>query len=304
MSTVQDVHPSTTDERLDVYERDGYVVLPSILAPDALARIHEEMAPLLAASPLGRNDFEGFASNRVYALLRKAPSVAAIVEHPDTKAMLDRLLLPGYLLSANLAINLLSGETAQNYHIDDGFYPLPRPRPAVSVSVIWAIDAFTAENGATEVIPGSHRWGSEQPALDDDRAVKVIMPSGSAVVFSGQLWHRGGANNSDARRLAISPQFCQPWARQQENMMFSVGDAALNLSANIQSMIGYSIHPPFMGHIDGMHPLRLLDPAYTGAHHGHAAKAAALLEGRSSDGESWVRRSTGAGMDDTRAPGA
>ena len=283
-------HPVGIEDRLEAYERDGFVVLPSILGPEPLARIHHEMAPLLAASPLGRNDFEGFASNRVYALLRKAPSVAAIVEHDDTVAMLDRLLLPGYLLSANLAINLLPGETAQNYHIDDGFYPLPRPRPSVSVSVIWAIDAFTAENGATEVIPGSHHWASEQPSVDDPRAVKVVMPAGSAVVFSGQLWHRGGANRSTSRRLAISPQFCQPWARQQENMMFSVGDAASALSPRVQSMLGYSIHPPFMGHIDGMHPMRVLDPAYSGANHGHAARAAALLEGRAATVGDWVRR--------------
>lgn len=294
MSTVQKdrttTQPSTLEERLAAYERDGYVVLPSILDDDALSAIRREMATLLAAAPLGRNDFEGFVSNRVYALLRKAPSVAAIVEHPDTVAMLDRLLLPGYLLSANLAINLLPGETPQNYHIDDGFYPLPRPRPAVSVSTIWAIDDFTDENGATEVIPGSHRWGSEQPALDDPRAVKVIMPAGSAVVFSGQLWHRGGANRSEAPRLAITPQFCQPWARQQENMIMSVGNAAAALSPRIQSMLGYSIHPPFMGHIDGMHPLRALDPNYVAATHGLAAKAAALLEGRSDDGTDWVRR--------------
>ena len=106
--------------------------------------MHAELAPYLGESALhGRNDFEGYSTNRVYALLAKAPSVAELVEHPDVVALLDELLLPGYLLSANLAINLLPGETAQGLHTDDGFYRVPRPRPAIGVSAIWAIDDFT-----------------------------------------------------------------------------------------------------------------------------------------------------------------
>ena len=72
--------------------------------------------------------------------------------------------------------------------------------------------------------------------------------------------------------------------------MFSVGDAAATFSPRVQSMLGYSIHPPFMGHIDGMHPMRVLDPAYSDANHGHAARAAALLEGRAATVGDWVRR--------------
>ena len=171
-----------------------------------LARIRDELAPYLGDSALhGRNDFEGYATNRVYALLAKAPSVAELVEHPAVVALLDALLLPGYLLSANLAINLLPGETAQGLHTDDGFYRIQRPRPAVGISAIWAIDDFTAENGATQVIPGSHRWGSDGPSNDDPTVVDVIMPAGSVVVFQGTLWHRGGANRSDRARLAVTP---------------------------------------------------------------------------------------------------
>ncbi len=149
-------------------EDDGFVVLERAVGDDVLAQVRAELAPYLGESALhGRNDFEGYSTNRVYALLAKAPSIARLVEHDDVVALLDELLLPNYLLSANLAINLLPGETAQSLHSDDGFYRLPRPRPAISVSTIWAIDDFTIENGATQVIPGSHRWGSEVPAEDD-----------------------------------------------------------------------------------------------------------------------------------------
>ena len=189
---------SDTRSALDRLDADGYVVLERAVGDDVLQRIRDELDPYLGDDALhGRNDFEGFSTNRVYALLAKAPSVAELVEHPAVVAILDALLLPGCLLSANLAINLLPGETAQTLHFDDGFYRVPRPRPAIGVSAIWAIDEFTAENGATQIIPGSHRWGAEQPAEDDPTIVAVAMPAGSVVVFLGTLWHRGGANRTD-----------------------------------------------------------------------------------------------------------
>jgi ectoine hydroxylase-related dioxygenase (phytanoyl-CoA dioxygenase family) len=269
---------TATLEQLDT---DGYVVLERAVGPEVLARVRTELAPYLGEAAMhGRNDFEGYSTNRVYALLAKAPSIAELVEHPDVVAILDQLLLPNYLLSANLAINLLPGETAQGLHFDDGFYRQPRPRPSIGISTIWAIDDFTADNGATQVIPGSHRWGTEVPAEDDPRIVDVVMPAGSVVVFHGTLWHRGGANRSDSWRLAISPQYCEPWARQQEQMVLSVGAAAVQYSDRVRTMLGYSIHPPFMGHVNGMHPLRLLDATYDPSSTGANRTAAMLLEGR------------------------
>jgi ectoine hydroxylase-related dioxygenase (phytanoyl-CoA dioxygenase family) len=248
---------------LQAFHRDGYVVVEDLLAPHQLDAVLEGLSPHLGSdAPLGRNDFEGRSTNRVYALLAKVPAMATIVEHPHVLAMVDSLLEPGWLLSAALAINLLPGETAQSWHYDDGFYTLPRPRLPVSISTIWALDDFTASNGATEVIPGSHSWASDLPQGEDERRIPVTMPAGSAVIFSGTLWHRGGANRSSARRLCVSPQYCQPWARQQENMMLAVGRHALDYSPRIRAMLGYSIHPPFMGMVDGMHPSRLIDPGY------------------------------------------
>jgi ectoine hydroxylase-related dioxygenase (phytanoyl-CoA dioxygenase family) len=245
---------------LDAFERDGYVVIERAVGPDVLDGVRAELAPYLdggADAYRGRNDFEGFTTNRVYGLLAKAPSEAALVLHPRVTAILDAVLLPSYLLTANLAINLLPGETAQDLHFDDPFYKLPRPRPPVSISSIWAIDEFTAANGATEVVPGSHRWGEERPGADVE-LVPIEMPAGSVMVYSGTLWHRGGANTTDRPRLAISPQYCQPWARQQENMILSVGSAASSFPLQLQSLLGYSIHPPFMGHVDGRHPLKAM----------------------------------------------
>ena len=273
----------TADTVLARLDRDGYAVCERAVGSDVLDRIRAELAPFLAPDAhRGRNDFEGFSTNRVYALLAKAPSVAALVEHPAVTSVLDELLLPNHLLSANLAINLLPGETAQSLHTDDSFYRVPRPRPAIGVSAIWAIDEFTSQNGATQVIPGSHRWGTEPPS-DDVEVVDVVMPAGSVVIFLGTLWHRGGANRSPRPRLAITPQYCEPWARPQEQMVLSVGAAAAQYSERIRTMLGFGIHPPFMGHVDGLHPLRVLGVDYDPARSKAGAAAAAMLEARPGD---------------------
>jgi ectoine hydroxylase-related dioxygenase (phytanoyl-CoA dioxygenase family) len=246
---------------LQELRRTGFVVLDRLLGRDQLGVIRAELAPYLAGRLFGRNDFEGFRSERVYALLAKAPSVAVLVEHPAVLHLVDAVLDPNYLLSANLAINVHPGETAQSLHTDDGYCRIPRPRQAMGVSAIWAIDDFTEYNGATEVIPGSHTWDDEGPGPDDRRIAQITMPAGSVVVFMGTLLHRGGANRSNQTRLGITPQYCQPWIRQIENMSLAVPPPlAATFSPQVQAMLGYSIHPPFIGYVDGRDPGRLVTP--------------------------------------------
>jgi ectoine hydroxylase-related dioxygenase (phytanoyl-CoA dioxygenase family) len=246
-------------EALGELRRDGYVVLPQLVGPERLAAIRRDLAPFLTGHLFGRNDFEGLRSERVYALLAKAPSVAALVEHPAVLELVGAVLHPDYLLSANLAINVHPGETAQALHADDGYCRIPRPRDPMGISAIWAIDDFTDGNGATEVIPGSHTWGNEKPEPDDERIRQVTMPAGSAVVFMGTLLHRGGANRSTGTRLGITPQYCQPWIRQIETMALAIPPAVASaFSPVVQALLGYSIHPPFIGYVDGRDPRRLL----------------------------------------------
>jgi ectoine hydroxylase-related dioxygenase (phytanoyl-CoA dioxygenase family) len=236
-----------------------------VLTPREVDEIKASLAPWLQGRLLGRNDFEGFHTERVYALLAKAPAVARIVEHPDVLAVVDRLLTPHYRLSACLAIQVHPGENAQGWHADDSYVLVPRPRAMMGVSAIWALDDFTEHNGATELIPGSHLWShDERPSDDDARAQKVLMPTGSVVLFAGTLIHRGGAHCGTGTRLGITPQYCQPWIRQIENMSLAVPpELARNYSERIQELLGYDIfEPTFIGYVDGMHPKRLLDPEY------------------------------------------
>jgi ectoine hydroxylase-related dioxygenase (phytanoyl-CoA dioxygenase family) len=251
-------------------EDRGYTIVERCIDGATVAALKDELAPWLQGRHYGRNDFEGTRSERVYALLAKAPTVAALVAHPEVLALVDAVLPRNYLLSAALAIHVHPGETPQAWHIDDaagasGHPVFERPRAPFGVSAIWALDDFTADNGATEVILGSHRWGPERTPRDED-AVPVLMPAGSVVVFAGNLVHRGGANRSDRTRLAITPQYCAPFLRQIENMTLAVPpDVAGRYDDRIRALLGYAVvDPGFMGYVDGRHPQRLIDPDYRG----------------------------------------
>jgi ectoine hydroxylase-related dioxygenase (phytanoyl-CoA dioxygenase family) len=245
-------------------QRDGYTILERAIDRSCCAELSAALAPYETGRPMGRNAFEGLRSHRVYSLAGKGEPFRRLAEQPDVLAILDRVLMPNYLLSTAQSIRLHPGEQAQSWHTDDAFYHTPRPHThPLAVSVIWAIEDFTADNGATELIPGSQRWADDHP--DDRRApaIPAVMPAGSALLFDAALWHRGGHNRTTGTRLAISPQYCQPYLRPQESQLLIVPpDAARACSDRLRTLLGYSIHPPFIGQVDGMHPLRLVDPGY------------------------------------------
>ena len=267
------------DDWLKQYDEDGYLIFENVLSHDELAVIREAIEPFIEQNISGRNDFEGLKSNRVYAMLAKSPVFAELAIHPLALAFAEAELGSSCLLSACLAINLHPGETVQPWHMDTGHIEIPMPRPAYGVSTFWAIDDTTEENGATEILPGSHKWsvdsldGALAPEVFADRQirdvnddpgardgiVKATMPAGSFMVAKGTLWHRGGANKSDKSRMIITPQYCPGWARQLENMMAAVPpDIAVTLPERARELIGYSIHEPFMGYVDGVHPRKAL----------------------------------------------
>ncbi|WP_304171592.1 phytanoyl-CoA dioxygenase family protein [Phenylobacterium aquaticum] len=259
---------------------DGYTIIEDFIDAGMVAAARAALAPHLG-SHLGRNSFEGLTTERVYTLVARGQVFERLTEEARLLALLDRFLQPGYLLTASQAICIYPGEAAQQVHFDDGFYRQPRPRPSISLSLIGAIDAFTAANGATEVIPGSHLWSSaEVTALTPERAEAllrpVIMPAGAALIFQGALMHRGGANRSAAPRLAYTNQYCEPWGRTQENFYLGIPrEMAAAMSPRLQTLLGYEIWPPFMGQVTASHPRKALEPGWVAP----VAKAAASTDG-------------------------
>ena len=245
----------------------GFTVIPDFMSPDTITAVRQGLAPF-QDSHHGRNDFEGFKTERVYTLVARAKVFEDLVEEPRALAILDRLLQPGYLLTATQSIQINPGETAQSLHTDDGFYRLPRPRPAISYTLIAAVDAFTQANGCTEVVPGSHMWGNQGAEgrpndLDEIAGMLVPMevPAGGCFIMAGTLIHRGGGNRTDRSRLAFTNQYCEPWARPQENFFLGIPSGQVQgMSVRVQQLLGYDVWPPFMGMVTGSHPAKALEP--------------------------------------------
>jgi ectoine hydroxylase-related dioxygenase (phytanoyl-CoA dioxygenase family) len=243
---------------LDDLERDGYAVVESLLSAEEAAAVRAGLRDVLQRTPTGRNDFEGFRTRRIYALFAKTRAFDPLAVHPLLLQVLDAVLGPSYQLSAPTGIEIGPGEKAQVLHTDDGIYPLPRPHPEVVLNSMWALDDFTEANGATRVVPGSHKWTDRQP-VDPDGTVTVTMPAGSVLFIVGSLWHGGGANRTDRTRLGVLLEYAAGWLRPQENHVIAVPPAVVRtLEPRLQELLGYGIHPPFVGYVDGRHPRRAL----------------------------------------------
>ena len=269
MSEVKPLSQATSE-----LQSQGYSLVHDFLKPRQLATINRLFDELLGGYS-GRNNFEGNHTERIYTLVARHKIFQDIVEDPHILALCDQFLLPNYLLTASQAIVIGPNESPQPWHFDDAFYRIPRPRPMVSLSTIVAIEDFSANNGGTQIIPGSHLWGDQQleevylgnNSNEDSTAVDhlapgaltVEMPAGSCLVFTGTLLHRGGGNSGAGTRRALSNQYCEPWARTQENFFLGIPPAEVaQMSTAVQSLLGYSIHPPFMGQVTASHPNKAL----------------------------------------------
>ena len=248
---------ATVDEVVETLEREGYAIVERLLDTEQAAAVRAGLREVLDATPAGRNDFEGYKTKRIYALFAKTRAFDAPALHPLLLGVLDRIL-GSYQLSAPVGIEIGPGETAQNLHTDDIIYPVQKPHQHLVLNTMWALDDFTSANGATRLVPGSHRWVDERPG-DNTEVIIAEMPKGSVMFFLGSLWHGGGTNSSDSPRLGVIIEYCAGWLRPQENHVIAVPPAVVGtLPERLQELLGYGIHPPFVGYVDGRHPRKAL----------------------------------------------
>jgi ectoine hydroxylase-related dioxygenase (phytanoyl-CoA dioxygenase family) len=249
---------ATVADVLANLDRDGYAIVPGVLDGDEAATIRSELSAVAESIPYGRNSFEGFHTQRIYALFAKTRAFDGPATHPLVLGVLDEVLRH-YQLSAPTGILIGPGEPDQILHHDDSVYPLPRPHEQVVVTTMWPLDDFTKANGATRLVPGSHRWTDRRPADDVDVTI-AEMPAGSVMFYLGTLWHGGGANRTDRPRLGVILEYVASWLRPQENHILGVPpDVVAKVPERLQELLGYNVYPPFLGYVDGRHPRRLLE---------------------------------------------
>jgi ectoine hydroxylase-related dioxygenase (phytanoyl-CoA dioxygenase family) len=249
--------PSVDSVLADI-DRNGYAIVEGVLTPDEVAEGRAELTRILDATPLGRNDFEGHLTRRIYALFAKTRFFDGPATHPLLLGVLDRIL-GTYQLSAPTGIEIGPGEKAQVLHHDDGIYPIARPHPELVLNTMWPLDDFTEANGATRIIPGSHKWKPGRAPKPGHKTVAAEMTAGSVMFYTGSVFHGGGANTTDRPRLGVILEYVIGWLRPQENHVIAVRpDVVATLPERLQELLGYNIAPPFIGYVDGRHPRRTL----------------------------------------------
>ena len=249
---------TTADEVATALAQDGWALIEGVMSAEWVAEARADLTRILESTPYGRDAFEGYKTRRIYALFAKTRTLDAAAIHPIVLGALDQAL-GHYQLSAPTGIEIGPGETTQPLHPDDAIYPLDRPHQEIVVNAMWPLCDFTAENGGTVLVPGSHRWGSEFPGPDAP-TITIEMPAGSLLIYSGSLWHGGGANHTDTPRLGVVLHYAASWLRPVENHVLAVPPAvARDLPDRLQELLGYNIRPPFIGYVDGRHPRKLLE---------------------------------------------
>jgi ectoine hydroxylase-related dioxygenase (phytanoyl-CoA dioxygenase family) len=256
-----------TDEALDAHadaiERDGYTILEraidDALVDELVAGIDRLMVDL--GVPYGSNAFLGEHTRRIFNLLPRDPVFAQVPVHPSVLPLVERVLDSQCLLSSLTAIEMNPGQEHQPLHADDGSIALARPHQPIVCVAIWALTDFTEENGATRLVPGSHRFDRKPRKGEEADTITAAMPKGSVIVYNGSIWHGGGDNASTARRMGIVVNHCAGFMRQEENQLLAVPrELAATYPRRLQQMLGYGTYRGLMGHVDQQDPGVLLDP--------------------------------------------
>jgi ectoine hydroxylase-related dioxygenase (phytanoyl-CoA dioxygenase family) len=271
-ATIPRFAADVTAEEVSTGLRDHGVVIIERLADTELCdRIREELEPWLAETPAGGDDFAGHNTRRTGALLTRCPSSIAMVAHPLVLDVVDRTLWAKkttFQLHLTQSIAVGPESPSQMLHRDHwcfDFFPFP-PDVDVEIASIWALDDFTAENGATRVVPDSHREPHGVKYSDSD-SLPAEMPRGSIVLYLGSTFHGAGANQSDAVRIGVNVDYVLGWLRQEENQYLSYTlDEVREFPERVQRLLGYEVAAYALGYIDGgRSPMELLRPNPVGA---------------------------------------
>jgi hypothetical protein len=264
--------PATASpERLtEILARDGCAVIERLAPAEVMGAARDELAPWIDATPTGRDDFAGRRTRRTGGLVARSPSCRALIQHPLILATTKGLLAgaTSFQLHLTQVIAIGPGEPGQPIHRDQwafDFFPFPKGYE-VQCNTIWALSDFTAENGATRVIPGSH-LAEDKLQFGHDDCEAAEMPAGSVFVYTGAVYHGGGANRSNATRYGLNLTYARSWLRQEENQYLSVPpEIARELDPQLLRLMGYQRGAYGLGYVDDMRdPITVVRPDLEGA---------------------------------------
>jgi ectoine hydroxylase-related dioxygenase (phytanoyl-CoA dioxygenase family) len=239
----------------------GYTIVEDAIEPallDALTESLDRLERCFDVQP-SPNSFEGHHTLRIYNLLAFDDVWQQVPVHESVLPVVEGVLDPGCIISSLSSIDILAGETAQPIHADDQLIPLPKPHPPTVCNSMWALTDFTEANGATRIIPGSHLRDHDPEYGEAYDSIAAEMPRGSVLIWHGSLWHGGGANTTEQRRIGIAMNYCAGYIRQQENQQLGLPrEKVATFSPRLRQLVGYGVYNFLIGHINKHSPEELL----------------------------------------------
>ena len=245
MGEIKHVSIDTPIERiLEILDEDAGLIIDNFLSDQNLESIKNDLKPYLNVTRNGQDEFTGFETKRVGALMARSKTCQDLALDPLINQMADSFLGPhceSYQLHFTSAIQIGPGESSQILHRDRGVWGGYIPRKIeTQFSTVWAINDFTKENGATQVVPGSHKWHKDREPLPEEIAY-AEMKAGSVFIYTGSVLHGGGTNVTEQPRLGVFLHYAPSWLRQEENQYLSCPpEVAKDFSPELRSLIGYS----------------------------------------------------------------
>ena len=245
MGEIKHVSIDTPIERiLEILDEDAGLIIDNFLSDQNLESIKNDLKPYLNVTRNGQDEFTGFETKRVGALMARSKTCQDLALDPLINQMADSFLGPhceSYQLHFTSAIQIGPGESSQILHRDRGVWGGYIPRKIeTQFSTVWAINDFTKENGATQVVPGSHKWHKDREPLPEEIAY-AEMKAGSVFIYTGSVLHGGGTNVTEQPRLGVFLHYAPSWLRQEENQYLSCPpEVAKGFSPELRSLIGYS----------------------------------------------------------------
>ncbi len=256
---------TTPEEAAAILKRDGAVIIDRLVTPAKMDAILGEMKPFEEANRAGVDEFSGHSTRRTGALIARSPSSHELIMHPLVLGACDAVLshATSYHLHLTQIIAIGAGESVQSVHRDQwafDFFSFPKGYE-VQCNTIWAMTDFTERNGATRVVPGSHLY-EDKLQLKHEDTLPAEMEKGSVLLYTGAVYHGGGANQSDETRKGLNLTYAVSWLTQEENQFLSVPrEIASTLPKPMQRLMGYARAAYALNYVDDLRdPLAVLDP--------------------------------------------
>jgi ectoine hydroxylase-related dioxygenase (phytanoyl-CoA dioxygenase family) len=262
---IERLSAETTGARVaELLARDGCCIVERLVPRATLDRARAELEPFLEATAYGPDEFSGRRTRRTGGLLLRSPTCRELVMHPlvldATRASL--VDATSFHLHLTQVIAIGPGEPAQMIHRDQwafDFFPFPTGYE-VQCNTIWAMTDFSAENGATRILPGSNRFPEPRRQVSHDECEAAEMPAGSVIFYNGSVYHGGGANRSNDVRYGLNITYARSWLRQEENQYLAVPfEVARTFPEPLLRLMGYARGAYALGYVDDLRdPLEVL----------------------------------------------